>query len=87
MRTLQQITDAARRNEEVTEKEALYAICAYDVLLAQLELEQDVPKLTKFMTAAEMDPQVYIGRDNDPYNLDAVAWHKAFINIDKDLTE
>lgn len=36
MRSLEDITDAVRRNEPATEDELRLAICAYDVLLAQL---------------------------------------------------
>lgn len=80
MRTLQQITDAVRRNEEVTDDELRYTICAYDVLLNQLELDRDVPQLTKFMYAAEADPKEYIGPKNDPYDPEVVVWHRSFIN-------
>lgn len=81
MRTLQEITDAARRNEEVTPEELQYAVCAYDVFLSKIDIDQNTVILTKFFIAAEMDPREYIGPDNDPKNPEAVAWHKAFINI------
>ena len=81
MRTLQEITDACRRCEPVTGEELMYAVCAYDVLLAQLELERDPKQLQKFMVAAEADPRVYIGPANDPLNAEARDWHKAFINV------
>jgi len=81
MRTLQQITDATRRNEEATEEELRFAVCAYDVLLAQLELEQDPKQLQKFFIAAEADPRAYIGPTNNPLNAEARDWHKAFINV------
>lgn len=55
MRTLSDITDAARRGEAVTEEELRLAVCAYDVFIAP---------------------------SNDPDNPEAVAWHKAFINVD-----
>lgn len=81
MRTLQQITDAARRNEPVSELELRFAVCAYDVLLAQLELEKDPKQLQKFFVAAEADPRAYIGPANNPLNAEARDWHKAFINV------
>ncbi len=40
MRTLAQITDAARRGEPVSHGELLYAVVAYDVLLSQFEIEK-----------------------------------------------
>lgn len=80
MRTLQQITDAARRGEPATEEELRLAVCAYDVFIAQLELEKDPKQLQKFFVAAEAVPREYIGPANDPDNQDAVDWHKAFIN-------
>jgi len=79
-RTLQQITDAARRGEPATEEELRLAVCAYDVFIAQLELEKDPKQLQKFFVAAEADPREYIGPANDPDNPDAVDWHNAFIN-------
>jgi len=82
MRTLSDITDAARRGEPVTEEELRLAVCAYDVFIAQLELEKDPKQLAKFFVAAESDPREYIGPANDPDNPEAVAWHKAFINTE-----
>lgn len=82
MRTLSDITDAARRGEPVTEEELRLAVCAYDVFIAQLELEKDPKQLAKFFVAAESDPREYIGPANDPDNPEVVAWHKAFINTE-----
>lgn len=81
MRTLQQITDAARRNEPATDEELRLAVTAYDVLLAQLELDKDPKQLQKFFVAAESDPRAYVGPANDPANAEARDWHKAFINV------
>jgi len=77
MRTLSDITDAARRGEPVTEEELRLAVCAYDVFIAQLELEKDPKQLAKFFVAAESGPREYTGPANDP---EVVTWHKAFIN-------
>ena len=87
MRTLQEITDSARRNEPIPWVELQFAVCAYDVLLSQLDLENDVPKLTKFMVAAEADPVEYIGPANNPQDPEVAAWHKAFINVGDDNEE
>lgn len=78
MRELHEITDAARRNEPATEEELRLAVCAYDVLMVQLELDKDPKQLAKFFTAAEASPEDYLGPANDPRNPDVVAWHKAF---------
>lgn len=81
MRKLHEITDAVRRNEEVTEEELRLAVCAYDVLMVKLELDQDPKQLEKFFFAAEADPVAYIGPQNDPRDPKVAAWHKAFINF------
>lgn len=81
MRTLQQITDAARRNEGVSFDELQYAVCAYDVLFASCEPTQHRPLMREFFRAAESTPRAYIGWQNDPQNPDAVAWHRSQVNI------
>lgn len=81
MRKLHEITDAVRRNEPATEEELRLAICAYDVLMVQLELDKDPKQLEKFFTAAELNPEDYLGPENDPRDPKVAAWHKAFINI------
>lgn len=81
MRQLHEITDAVRRNEPVTEEELRLAVCAYDVLMVKLELDQDPKQLAKFFEASELAPDAYIGPANDPRDPGVVAWHKAFINI------
>lgn len=83
MRTLHEITDAARRNEPATEEELRLAVCAYDVLLAQLEVENDPKQLEKFFAASTRAPLQFIGPANDPRDPDVVAWHRAFINVEK----
>lgn len=81
MRTLQEITDAARRGESATEDELRFAVCAYDVFVAQLELDRDPKQLAKFFIAAESDPREYLGEANAPTRADVQAWHRAFINV------
>lgn len=83
MRSLEDITDAVRRNEPATEDELRLAICAYDVLLAQLQLENNPVLLAEFFKAGEADPSTYIGPANDPRNPEAVAWHKAFKTVEE----
>ena len=80
-RTLQEITDAARRNEPITPQELRYAVCAYDVFLSKVDLEQNVEQLQEFFIAAESIPLEYIGPANDPNDPNVVNWHKAFINV------
>lgn len=82
MRSLEDITDAVRRNEPATEDELRLAICAYDVLLAQLQLDKNPVLLAEFFKAGEADPLTYIGPANDPRNPEAVAWHKAFKKVE-----
>lgn len=81
MRKLQEITDAARRGEPATEDELRYAVCAYDVFVAQLELDKDPKQLQKFFVACESDPREYIGEANDPARKEVREWHRAFINV------
>ena len=81
MRTLQEITDAARRNEKPTYDELLYTVVAYDVMLAQFQVGNYPVLLEKFFIAVEADPKEYIGSVNDPKNPECNAWHKAFVNV------
>lgn len=80
MRTLQDITDAARVNGVATDEELRLAIVAYDVLLARLGLENDPKQLEKYLRAVDSFPRAYIGTANDPNNEAAREWHRAFIN-------
>lgn len=81
MRKLVDITDAARRNEKPTYDELLYAVCAYDVMLAQIKIENHPVLLAEFFKAGESDPKIYIGTNNDPNNTECNEWHKAFVNV------
>jgi len=81
MRTLTEITNAARRNERVSFIELQYAVCAYDVMIAQSQPDQHRPLMEEFFRAAESDPRGYIGLNNDPNNPDAVDWHRSQINM------
>ena len=83
MRTLTEITDAARRDEAVSHGELQYAVCAYDVLLAQFKLEAHPTQLALYFVAAEQCPREFIGPANDPAEHTARAWHTAFINVGK----
>lgn len=87
MRTLTQITDAERRGESVSHDELLYAVAAYDVLLAQFEIEKHPMQLAEFFKAAECDPQEYVGPANDQAEQRARDWHNAFINVGSDDNE
>lgn len=83
MRRLADIVDAVRRNEYAHVEELRYVVCAFDVLLAQLEVERNPEQLGKYMLAAESCPKEYIGNANDPGNPEVVRWHKAFVNVGK----
>lgn len=86
MRKLVEITDDVRRSLPVDEDELRYALCAYDVLLANLNLDKQPDLMAEFFRAAESDPKVYIGWENDPTNPGVVAWHQAMINVEKHVS-
>ena len=77
MRTLERITTAVRRNEEVSDEELRYCVAAYDVFLAKIEMAANAVMLHEFFIAAEACPKEYIGWANDFKNPDFVALHKA----------
>lgn len=81
MRTLDEIVTAARLNEPLEPDEARYAIVAFDVVLARLDLEKDAIRLKEWMTAALLDPQKYIGPANDPQNPEVVDWYRSMHGI------
>ncbi len=82
MRTLTQICYAVRRNQPVEPDELRYAVAAYDVLLAKLNVGQDPQQMAAFFEAAESCPKAYIGWENDPENPEAVKWHEDHIDIE-----
>jgi len=47
MRTLDEITTAVRRAEPVTTEELTLAICAYDVLMSKLKVENNPRTITR----------------------------------------
>ena len=77
MRTLNDIVAAVRSRQEVTEDELRYAVVAFDVLLSQMDLTNDLAKLTLFFEAAEQNPRTYIGEANNPDKQAAVEWYTA----------
>ena len=81
MRTLNEITSACRRGEPVTEEELRYAVCAYDVMVAQFEIENHAVLLEKYFVAAEMDVKEYVGPNNDPNDPEVQKWHRAFAKV------
>lgn len=87
MRKLTEITDAARRGEPTSHGELLYAVVAYDVLLAQFDLAKHPVQLAEFFKAAEQDPKMYIGEANDPAEQSVREWHNAMINVGGDDDE
>lgn len=80
-KTLDQIVSAIRLGEPVSYDDAVYAIVAFDVLLAQLELEKTPEKLQHYFVAAELPPAKYIGPNNDPKNPEALAWYRAMQGV------
>ncbi len=83
MRTLDEITTAVRRAEPVTTEELTLAICAYDVLLSKLKVEDNPTQLQEYFVAGDNDPAAYIGPANDPRNAESVHWHKTMIGAVK----
>lgn len=77
MRTLSEITAAVRQAEPVTEEELRYAVVAYDVMVAQMELPNDPARLYHYFQAADNDPRAYIGEANDPAFAGAREWYRA----------
>jgi len=82
MRTLDQITTAVRRAEPVTVEELTLAVCAYDVLISKLKVENNPVQLQEYFIAGDNTPLDYIGPANDPRNAASVHWHKAFIGVE-----
>lgn len=85
MRKLHEITSAARLGETITDEEARLAICAYDVMLANLQHVPDA--LFEYFRAAELTPRQYIGPNNDPDNPEAVEWYKTWNETIKKLPD
>lgn len=81
MRKLSEIVTAVRLGDPVETSELVYAVVAFDVLLAQLDLPNDVVRLQKYMQAAVSDPRVYVSPENDPAEPVAVEWYRTFMNI------
>jgi len=77
MRTLSEITAAVRQGDPVTGDELRYAVVAYDVMVAQMELPNDPKRLFHYFQAADNDPREYIGQANDPAFPDARRWYAA----------
>lgn len=77
MRTLSQITAAVRQGDPVTGDELRYAVVAYDVMVAQMELPNDPKRLFHYFQAADNDPREYIGQANDPAFPAARQWYAA----------
>lgn len=81
MRTLSEITAAVRQGDPTTAEELRYAVVAYDVLVAQLELPNDPAKLYHYFQAADNDPREYIGEANDPAFAGAREWYRAMHGV------
>lgn len=77
MRTLSEITAAVRQGDPATSDELRYAVVAYDVMVAQMELPNDPKRLFHYFQAADNDPRAYIGEANDPAFPGARQWYRA----------
>jgi hypothetical protein len=80
MRTLNQITGAVRRGEEVTDRELRMAVCAYDKMCAQFNLAEQPDQLAQYFEAAEANPEQYVGLDHSPDNPTFVKWYSENVN-------
>ena len=60
MRTLDDITTAVRRAEPVTTEELTLAICAYDVLLSKLKVENNAVQLQEYFVAGDNPTRLHI---------------------------
>ncbi len=81
MRKLHEITSAVRLGQSAEHKELIYAVIAYDVLMAQMQVSANAAQLQKFFVAAELPPLEYIGPENDPMNPEALSWYRAFMSL------
>lgn len=82
MRPLKEIITDARTGGDTYYDEVLYALVAYDVMLAGFDLENDPDRLQQYLTVLDADPEKFVGPANDPKNPEAVRHYKAFDNID-----
>lgn len=79
MRTLSEITAAVRQGDPVTGDELRYAVVAYDVMVAQMELPNGPARPGRSTTSRRRTttPREYIGQANDPAFPDARQWYAA----------
>lgn len=80
-KTLDQITHAARVGAKLTVDELRFAVCAYDVLLAQLDVSRYPVQLSAYFQAAETPPEKYIGHANHPDDPGFQEWYRAFKSL------
>jgi len=86
MRNLEQITAAARIGGELTEKETRFALCAYDVLYAQITTENTAPLfIAEYFKAAETAVDDYVGEANSPENPEFIEWYKVMHKMCDDI--
>jgi len=81
-KTLTEVTEAARLGEPLTNDELRFAVCAYDVLIAQFKVERYVDQLQEFFVAGEAVPEEYLTPANHPDNPDFVTWYRTFLNLE-----
>lgn len=86
-RTLDQITTAARQGLPASVDELRLAVCAYDVLMANLKVVENAVQLAEYFKAADTVPEIYLGPNNDPREPGVKEWHEAFINIEEKQDE
>jgi hypothetical protein len=75
MRTLDEITRAARVDGDVTPEELRRAVVAFDVLISQLDLPRSPEMLAQYFKAAAHDPIAYAGWANSSDNPEFIYWY------------
>lgn len=80
-RTLAEIVSAVRLNGPTTPDELRYAVAAFDVALAQMDISRHHDQLNEYFKAAGLPPRQYVGEANDPEKPAAVEWYRQTIAI------
>lgn len=80
---LHEITAACRTGEPVDQELLILAICAYDVLMAQVtgdSMNQTQVK-AEYFKAGDTKPAEYIGWNNHPDNPEFQAWYRSLKSV------
>jgi hypothetical protein len=78
---LHEITAACRTGEPIDQELLILAICAYDVLMAQItndNMNQTQVK-AEYFKAGDSEPAKYIGWNNHPDNPEFQSWYRSLV--------